>query len=83
MLAFSFVGYAIWDWQFNQAFGVSSSFWTSIKQWWLGGIAQTHFAQQLSPAAFPGVDESQVFLVFFLTFAMFIGALIQSAAWSG
>jgi ammonium transporter, Amt family len=79
MIAFSFVGYAIWDWQFNQAFGVPSAFWTAIKQWWLGGIAQTHFAQQLSPAVFPQADETQVFLVFFLTFAMFIGALIQSA----
>jgi ammonia channel protein AmtB len=79
MLAFSFVGYAIWDWQFNQAFGVPSAFSTAIKQWWLGGIAQTHFSQQLSPTVFPAADETQVFLVFFFTFAMFIGALIQSA----
>lgn len=79
MFAFAFFGYAIWEWQFNQAFGVPSAFWTSIKQWWLGGVAQTHFAQQLNPTAFPGADESQVFLVFFLTFAFFIGALIQSA----
>lgn len=79
MLAFSFVGYAIWDWQFNQAFGVPSAFWTSITQWWLGGLAQTHVAQQLNPSVLPGADESQVFLVFFLTFAFFIGALIQSA----
>jgi ammonium transporter, Amt family len=79
MFAFCFFGYAIWDWQFNQAFGVPSAFWTAIKQWWLGGIAQTHFSQQLSPSIFPQADETQVFLVFFLTFAMFIGALIQSS----
>lgn len=77
--AFLFVGYAIWEWQFNQAFGVKDAFVTSVKQWWLGGEALTHVAARLNNSVFPGADVSQVFLVFFVTFAMLIGAFIQSA----
>lgn len=79
-VAFGFVlaGYAVWVWQFNQAFGVKDAFWVSLKQWWLGGTFLTQFAQNIDPKVLPEADVLQVFFVFFVTFAMLIGAFLQS-----
>lgn len=77
---FVFVGYGIWFWQYDQALGVPNAFTQAIKDWWLGGPNFTTFAQFIDPAKVPGADELQVFAVFFITFALFIGALIQSAS---
>lgn len=77
---FLFFGYAIWFWQYNQALGVKNAFSQSIKDWWLGGPNFTTFAQFIDPAKVPGADELQVFAVFFITFALLIGAFIHSAS---
>src|SRR5947209_559917 len=76
---FIFVGYGIWIWQFNSAFGVHNSLWQALQDWWLGGPNFTHFAQALDPKAVPEADVLQVFAVFFITFAMLIGAFLHSS----
>jgi Amt family ammonium transporter len=72
-----FFGYAIWNWQFYQAFGGSLS--DSLRDWWLGGTAVTHYATQLDPAHFFAADVQQIFIVFFATFSMATLALIHSS----
>lgn len=76
---FMFVGYGIWVWQFNSAFGVPDSLWQAIQDWWLGGPNLTHFAAALDPKVVPEADVLQVFFVFFVTFAMLIGAFLHSS----
>jgi Amt family ammonium transporter len=73
------IGYPIWYWQFNQAFGVHNSLGTAIKQWWLGGHLVDTFAGNINPAVAPGADVLQIFLVFFVTFGMIAGALMHGA----
>lgn len=75
--AYMFIGYAVWNWQYATAFG--GGFNNALDQWWLGGSGLTHFAQFLDPKVIPQADVFQVFWVFFLVFAMFLGAIIQSA----
>jgi ammonia channel protein AmtB len=79
-LAFIFIGYGIWNWQFNQAFGVANPLGEAIKAWWLGGSNFLHTAQNLDPKVTPQADVYQVFAVFFIAYAAAIGALIHSAA---
>ena len=43
-------GYGIWQWSFNQAFGVEQPLWNALKDWWIGGRFQTTFAADLDPA---------------------------------
>lgn len=76
---FIIIGYAVWNWQFNQAFGITNPLSEAIKSWWLGGSALTHFASNLDPKAVPEADVLQIFAVFFVTFAMLIGAFFHSA----
>ena len=71
-------GYAIWQWSFNQAFGVPDPLWQAIKDWWIGGRFQTTFAGNLDPAVLPEADVLQIFVVFFATFSMATMALIHS-----
>jgi ammonia channel protein AmtB len=73
------IGYALWNWQFYQAFGVKNALWESIQDWWLGGPGSTEFAQNLDPAVFPFADVQQVFIVFFATFGMATIAVIHSS----
>jgi ammonium transporter, Amt family len=73
------IGYPIWYWQFNQAFGVHNSLSTSIKQWWVGGTLARTLAGNINPAVAPGADVLQIFFVFFITFAMVAGALMHGA----
>lgn len=74
------VGFGIWNWQFYQAFGVKSPLWTALKDWWIGGQFQTHFAGQLDPKVLPEADVQQIFLVFFVTFSLATMALIHTGA---
>jgi ammonia channel protein AmtB len=74
------VGYGIWNWQFNQAFGVPNPLGQALKDWWLGGQFQTHFAGALDPKILPEADVQQVFLVFFIVFSMGTLALIHTGA---
>jgi ammonia channel protein AmtB len=72
------IGYPIWQWQFNQAFGVPSPFWQAVKDWWLGGAFTNTASRYIDPAALPEADVLQIFLVFFVTFTMATMALIHT-----
>lgn len=71
------VGYAFWQWSFNQAFGVPNPLWQAIKDWWIGGPYPSTPSQDLDPAVVPGADVQQVFVIFFAIFSMATVALIH------
>ena len=73
-------GYGIWNWQFNQAFGIPHPLGQALKDWWIGGQFQTHFAGQIDPKILPEADVLQIFLVFFVAFSMGTLALIHTGA---
>lgn len=79
-LAFMVVGYGVWQWQYNSAFGIANPLGQGIKDWWLGGTYLNHIATQLNPSAVPAADNLQVFAVFWFAFAAAIGALLHSSA---
>jgi Amt family ammonium transporter len=72
------IGYPIWQWQFNQAFGVPSPLWQAVKDWWLGGNFTTTASRYIDPALLPEADVLQIFLVFFVTFTMATVGLIHT-----
>lgn len=72
------IGYPIWQWQFNQAFGVPQPFWQAVKDWWLGGSFTNTASRHIDPAVLPEADVLQIFLVFFVTFTMATMALIHT-----
>ncbi|GAA5040843.1 ammonia channel protein AmtB [Thermocatellispora tengchongensis] len=72
------IGYPIWQWQFNQAFGLDAPLWRAVKDWWLGGGYTTTASRHIDPAALPEADVLQIFLVFFVTFSMATAGLIHS-----
>jgi ammonium transporter, Amt family len=74
------IGYGIWNWQFNSAFGVPHPLGQALKDWWLGGQFQTHFAGAIDPKILPEADVQQIFLVFFVVFSMGTLALIHTGA---
>jgi ammonium transporter, Amt family len=78
-LAFMLVGYGIWNWQFNEAFGVKNPLGEAIKSWWIGGANFKHFAGNIDPKVVPEADVFQIFAVFFIAYAAAMGALIHSA----
>ncbi|MGH3601868.1 MAG: hypothetical protein ACRDQH_16575 [Pseudonocardiaceae bacterium] len=77
--AFLFIGYGIWNWQFYSALAIPNPLSQAIKDWWIGGPNMTTFAQGLDPKLVPQADVFQVFVLFFVAYAMVIGALIHSA----
>lgn len=78
-LGMAVIGYALWQIQFYQAFGVPDPAKQAVKDWWIGGPGATTFSQDLDPKLFPEADVFQVFLVFFIAYAMVGGALLHSA----
>jgi ammonia channel protein AmtB len=72
------IGYPIWQWQFNTAFGIPQPFWQAVKDWWLGGAFTTTASRNIDPAVLPEADVLQIFLVFFVTFTMATMALIHT-----
>jgi Amt family ammonium transporter len=74
-----FIGYAIWQWSFNTAFGVPNPLSQAFKDWWLFGTNMTHFAGQLDPKKAVEADVNQIFVVFFMTFSMATMALVHSS----
>jgi ammonium transporter, Amt family len=76
--AFLIVGYPIWYWQFNQAFGIPHPFQQAVSDWWLFGTNLMTYGQNLDPAAVPGAETLQIFVVFFLTYAAVFGAFTHS-----
>lgn len=75
----SVIGFAIWDWQFNQAFGVSNGLSKAIGSWWLGGSNINTLPQNLDPAVVPGADSYHAFFAIFILFAAFLAALLAGA----
>jgi ammonia channel protein AmtB len=73
------IGFAIWNWQYNQAFEVENGLWQSIKDWWLGGALASDFAQDVDPAVFPGLNNFQIFIFFLACFAGIINVLLHLA----
>jgi Amt family ammonium transporter len=78
-LAFTIVGYGIWNWQFNSAFGIKNPLKEAIKAWWIGGHNMTTLAGDIDPKVLPEADVFQLFVVFFFAYAAALGALIHSA----
>jgi ammonia channel protein AmtB len=78
-LGMAVIGYSIWQVQFYQAFGIAEPLKEAISNWWIGGINATTFPQSISPEAGFENDVFQVFLVFFIAYAMVAGALLHSA----
>jgi ammonia channel protein AmtB len=73
------IGFAIWNWQYNQAFEVENGLWQSIKDWWLGGALAGDLAQDVDPAVFPGLNNFQIFIFFLACFAGIINVLLHLA----
>jgi ammonium transporter, Amt family len=72
------IGYPIWQWQFNSAFGVPSPLWQAVHDWWLGGSYTNTASRFISPQILPEADVLQIFLVFFVTFTMATIGLIHT-----
>lgn len=75
---FAVVGYAIWNWQYNIAFGVENPLWEAIKTWWIAGDGFRSPAQSIDPQILADADVMQVFAVFFVAFGGFVGAAIHT-----
>lgn len=74
------IGYPIWQWQFNQGFGVPNPLLQAFKDWWLGGSFTNTASRYIDPAHLPEADVLQIFLVFFITFSMATIALVHTGA---
>ena len=80
--AFIFIGFAIWMWQYYDAGvvgGGGEGLGQAISDWWLGGFNMTTFAQFIDPALQLEADVFQVFLIFFATFMGAAAALLHGA----
>lgn len=73
------IGFALWNWQYNQAFEVPNALGQSIEDWWLGGTLASDLAQNVSPDVFAGVNNFQIFIFFLACFAGFINILLHFA----
>lgn len=74
-----FIGYAIWQIQFYQAFGIPQPITQALKDWWAFGPNVTTFSQNLDPKVSPEADVFQIFLAFFMAYAAVGGSLLHSA----
>jgi Amt family ammonium transporter len=73
------IGFAIWNWQYNEAFEVANPLGQSIEDWWLGGTLASDLAQNVSPDVFPGLNNFQIFIFFLASFAGIINILLHFA----
>ena len=75
------IGFAIWNWQYYDAFGIADPYWQSIKDWWLGGSFANDLAQNVDPAADGGMgaalNNQQIFIFFLACFAGIVNVLIH------
>lgn len=78
--AYLIAGFALWNYQYNKAFGIHDGFTQSFKDWWFGGNFINTFAQNIDPAAAPGAGNSQIFFVFLAVYGGFVCALIHTSA---
>ena len=77
---FLFIGFAVWNWQFNQAFGIKNPLGQSISDWWLAGPNVSKLPQALDPKIVPSADVLVTFIGFFLVFGFLYGAFFHSIA---
>ena len=73
------IGFAIWNWQYNEAFEVPNPLGQSIEDWWLGGTLANDLAQNVSPEVFAGLNNFQIFIFFLACFAGIINILLHFA----
>ncbi|MCS7006014.1 MAG: ammonium transporter [Thermoleophilia bacterium] len=73
------IGFALWNWQYYQAFEVENALWQSIKDFWLGGALASEFAQNVDPEVFPGLNNFQIFIFFLACFAGIVNVLLHLA----
>jgi ammonia channel protein AmtB len=73
------IGFALWNWQYNEAFEVANPLGQSIEDWWLGGTLANELAQNVDPAVFPGLNNFQIFIFFLASFAGIINILLHFA----
>jgi Amt family ammonium transporter len=73
------IGFAFWNWQYNEAFEVPNPLGQSIEDWWLGGTLSNELAQNVSPDVFPGLNNFQIFIFFLACFAGIINILLHFA----
>jgi Amt family ammonium transporter len=73
------IGFAFWNWQYNEAFEVANPLGQSIEDWWLGGTLASDLAQNVSPDVFAGVNNFQIFIFFLACFAGIINILLHFA----
>jgi ammonia channel protein AmtB len=73
------IGFAFWNWQYNEAFEVPNALGQSIEDWWLGGTLANELAQNVSPEVFPGLNNFQIFIFFLACFAGIINILLHFA----
>ena len=73
------IGFAIWNWQYNEAFEVPNPLGQSIEDWWLGGTLTNDLAQFTSPDVFPGLNNFQIFIFFLAVFAGIVNILLHFA----
>jgi ammonium transporter, Amt family len=73
------IGFALWNWQYNEAFEVANPLGQSIEDWWLGGTLANDLAQNVDPAVFPGLNNFQIFIFFLACFAGIINILLHFA----
>lgn len=78
-VAFTPIGYGIWNWQFDAALGVPHPLGQAIKDWWIGGHFLTTVPQNIDPTILPFADQYVMFFVVFIVFAIFLGGVLQSA----
>jgi len=70
-------GFAIWNTQFYEALGIPGPLMQSLSDWWLLGPNMNSYGHNLDPAAVPGAEVQQIFIVFFFAYAAVIGAFIH------
>ena len=73
------IGFALWNWQYNDAFEVANPLGQSIEDWWLGGTLANDLAQNVSPDVFPGLNNFQIFIFFLAVFAGIVNILLHFA----
>ena len=73
------IGFAFWNWQYNEAFEVANPLGQSIEDWWLGGSLANDLAQNVDPAVYPGLNNFQIFIFFLACFAGIINVLLHFA----
>lgn len=79
-----FIGFAIWASQYyimyqGPDYTAYTAFMDSVKAFWIGGDMVNTKAQHVDPAAFPGLNNFQIFIFFLAVFAGIVNILLHFA----